>query len=287
MATGLRGGLGLPRSEGTRGRRSAVASAEPDKKSKKKLDPASVWREARGLIWAHHRRIALGLAPMLVNRLAGLVLPASSKYLIDDIAGKGRAELLMPLALAAGAATLVQAVTSFALSQVLGVAAQRAITDMRRQVEEHVARLPVRYFDSTQAGQLLSRIMNDAEGIRNLVGSGLVQLTGSVVTAIAALAYLFYLNWRLTLATIVALAVFGGGMAWPSSACGRCSASAARSPRRCPAASTRPSAASASSRPTPPRSAKSWCSPRAFIGCSATSRGRSPACPPSPRSPRW
>ena len=119
----------------------------------------------------------------------------------------------MPLAFAAGAATLVQAVTSFALSQVLGVAAQRAITDMRRQVEEHVARLPVRYFDSTQAGQLLSRIMNDAEGIRNLVGTGLVQLTGSVVTAVAALAYLFYLNWRLTLATIVALAVFGGGMA--------------------------------------------------------------------------
>ena len=90
---------------------------------------------------------------MLVNRLAGLVLPATSKYLIDDVVGQGRADLLMPLALAAGAATLVQAVTSFALSQVLGVAAQRAITDMRRQVEAHVARLPVRYFDSTQAGR--------------------------------------------------------------------------------------------------------------------------------------
>src|SRR6188768_1355176 len=216
MATGLRGGLGLPRSEGARGRRSDAApavSAERDKKPKKKLDAATVWREARTLIWARRGRIGLGLALMLVNRMAGLVLPASSKYLIDDIAGKGRAELLMPLAFAAGAATVVQAVTSFALSQVLGVAAQRAITDMRRQVEEHVARLPVRYFDSTQAGQLLSRIMNDAEGIRNLVGTGLVQLTGSVVTAIAALAYLFYLNWRLTLATIVALGVFGGGMA--------------------------------------------------------------------------
>ena len=105
----------------------------------------------------------------------------------------------MPLALAAGAATLVQAVTSFALSQVLGVAAQRAITDMRRQVEAHVARLPVRYFDSTQTGVLISRIMTDAEGIRNLVGTGLVQLTGSVVTALVALGILFYLNWRLTL----------------------------------------------------------------------------------------
>ena len=120
---------------------------------------------------------------MLVNRLAGLVLPATSKFLIDDVIGKQRADLLMPLALAAGAATVVQAVTSFALSQVLGVAAQRAITDMRRRVEAHVARLPVSYFDSTQSGVLISRIMTDAEGIRNLVGTGLVQLTGSVVTA--------------------------------------------------------------------------------------------------------
>ena len=92
----------------------------------------------------------------------------------------------MPLALVAGVATLIQAVTAFALSQVLGVAAQRAITDMRRRVEAHVARLPVRYFDSTQTGVLISRIMTDAEGIRNLVGTGLVQLTGSIVTAIAA-----------------------------------------------------------------------------------------------------
>jgi subfamily B ATP-binding cassette protein MsbA len=148
-----------------------------------------------------------------VNRLSGLVLPATSKYLIDDVIGRGRAELLTPLALAAGAATVVQAVTSFSLSQVLGVAAQRAITDMRRTVEAHVARLPVSYFDSTQAGVLISRIMSDADGIRNLVGTGLVQLTGSVVTAIAALGYLFYLNWWLTAITLLALLAFGGAMA--------------------------------------------------------------------------
>jgi ABC-type multidrug transport system fused ATPase/permease subunit len=207
--------MGLPRSEKARGRRTDERgpTADTDKKPKKKLDATAVWREARALIVARWGRIAIGLALMLINRLAGLVLPASSKYLIDDVAHQGRADLLMPLALVAGAATFVQAITSFALSQVLGVAAQRAITDMRRQVEEHVARLPVRYFDSTQAGQLLSRIMNDADGIRNLVGTGLVQLTGSIVTAVAALAYLFYLNWRLTIATIAALAVFGGGMA--------------------------------------------------------------------------
>ena len=164
-------------------------------------------------MWARRGRLALGLALMLVNRLSGLVLPATSKYLIDDVIGKQRADMLMPLAFVAGAATVVQAVTSFALSQVLGVAAQRAITDMRRSVEAHVARLPVRYFDSTQSGVLISRIMTDADGIRNLVGTGLVQLTGSVVTAIAALGYLFYLNWFLTCITIVALAAFGGGMA--------------------------------------------------------------------------
>ena len=214
MAIGLKGGLGMPRSERAHGRRSTAPAAETEpQKKKKKLEAAAVWREARELVWARRGRIGLGLALMLVNRLSGLVLPASSKYLIDDVAGRGRSDLLLPLALAAGAATFVQAVTSFALSQVLGVAAQRAITEMRRRVEEHVARLPVRYFDSTQAGQLISRIMTDAEGIRNLVGSGLVQLTGGIVTALLALAYLFYLNWRLTLATLVALALFGGGMA--------------------------------------------------------------------------
>ena len=120
---------------------------------------------------------------MLVSRVAGLALPISSKYLIDEVIGKQRLELLTTLAWVVGLATVVQAITSFGLSQILGVAAQKAITDMRRRVEEHVMRLPVRYFDSTQTGVLISRVMNDAEGIRNLVGTGLVQLVGSVVTA--------------------------------------------------------------------------------------------------------
>jgi subfamily B ATP-binding cassette protein MsbA len=150
---------------------------------------------------------------MIVNRLVGLVLPASSKYLIDDVVVKHRADLLVPLALAAGAATVIQAVTSFTLSQVLGVAAQRAITEMRKSVQEHVARLPVSYFDSTQTGVLISRIMTDAEGIRNLIGTGLVQLIGGLVTATLALCVLFYLNWRLTSITLLALALFGSLMA--------------------------------------------------------------------------
>jgi ABC-type multidrug transport system fused ATPase/permease subunit len=189
-------------------------SAAVSTPEKKRLSPAAAWGDARELIWAHRNRLVLGMFVMIVNRLAGLVLPTSSKYVIDEVVVKHRSELLMPLALAAGAATLIQALSSFTLSQVLGVAAQRAITDMRKSVQEHVARLPIRYFDSTQTGVLISRIMTDAEGIRNLVGTGLVQLVGSLVTAAIGLVVLFYLNWRLTAVTLLALAAFGGVMAF-------------------------------------------------------------------------
>ncbi|HWW60656.1 MAG TPA: ABC transporter ATP-binding protein, partial [Thermoanaerobaculia bacterium] len=150
-------------------------------KKKKPLRLDDVWREARELVWARRHRLGIGLALMLVSRVAGLVLPATSKYLIDEVIGKHRHDLLPLLAIAAMVATLIQAGTSFALSQILGVAAQRAITDMRKRVEEHILRLPVSYFDSTKSGVLISRIMTDAEGIRNIVGTGLVQLVGSVV----------------------------------------------------------------------------------------------------------
>ncbi len=179
---------------------------------KRKTNVKNAWAEARELVWAHRGRLAIGLGLMLINRLAGLVLPASSKFLIDDVIGRGRAELLVPLALAAGAATLVDAATAFALSQVLGVAAQRAIANMRMNLQRHITRLPTSYFDSTQTGVLISRVMNDAEGIRNLVGSGLVQMVGGLVTAVIALGVLFYINWQLTLISIVVLALFASGM---------------------------------------------------------------------------
>lgn len=166
------------------------------------------------MIWIYRRRLALGLALMVVSRLAGLVMPASSKYLIDEVIGKGRGDLLLPIAVAVMVATVIQAVTSFSLSRTLGVAAQRAVTDMRRRVEAHVVRLPIRTFDATQTGILISRIMTDAEGIRNLVGTGLVQLTGGLLTAAIAVGVLFYLNWQLTLFTFLLLALFGGGMAF-------------------------------------------------------------------------
>jgi ABC-type multidrug transport system fused ATPase/permease subunit len=201
------------RGTGERLRRSTVP-VSMDAPKKKSVSLSAAWREARALVWAHRRRLLLGLGLMLVSRLAGLVLPASSKYLIDDVVNGGRSELLMPIALAAGAATLVQAVTSFALGQILGVAAQRAITDMRKRVQARIMHLPIRYFDSTQTGVLVSRIMSDAEGIRNLVGTGLVQLVGGLVTAVMGIGILFWLNWHLTVITILVLLAFGGGMAY-------------------------------------------------------------------------
>jgi ABC-type multidrug transport system fused ATPase/permease subunit len=185
-----------------------------DPQRKKGVSASAAWREARELVWMHRKRLAMGLALMLIGRLAGLILPFAPKFLIDEVIANSRTDWLMPLALAAGAATVVQAVTSFALSQILGVAAQRAITDMRRRVQAHVMHLPVRYFDSTQTGVLVSRIMSDAEGIRNLVGTGLAQLVGGFVSAALGIVILFWLNWRMTTITILVLAAFGGGMAY-------------------------------------------------------------------------
>ena len=170
------------------------------------------WQEARALVWRYRRRLALGLVLMLVSRLAGLALPAMSQYILDDVIPNGRTDQLYLLAGIGLAATVVQSATAFSLSQLLGVAAQRAITEMRKQVMAHVTRLPIRYFDSTQTGMLISRVMTDPEGIRNLVGTGLVQLSGSFVTGALALGWLFYLNWQLTSLTLVVLIVFGACM---------------------------------------------------------------------------
>ena len=183
--------------------------AEP---KKKKVDYSSAWAEARKLIWDARWRLLLGSILLLISRLAGMVLPASTKLIGDQIFAQHEYWLIKWIALAIGAATLVQGITSFALSQILGVAAQRAITNMRKRVMAHIERLPINYFDSTQSGQLISRIMNDAEGIRNLVGTGLGQILGSIVTAAIAIGVLFYINWQLTLATMVVLLIFGGAL---------------------------------------------------------------------------
>jgi subfamily B ATP-binding cassette protein MsbA len=142
-----------------------------------------------------------------------LLLTGSSKWLIDNVLAKHRGDLLIPIALAAAAAVIVQAATTYALSQVVSIAGQQAITDLRMSVQKHVLHLPVSYFDSTKTGVLISRIMTDAEGVRNLVGTGLIQLIGGLLTAVIGIGVLFALNWRLTTIMLVVLLSFGFLMA--------------------------------------------------------------------------
>src|SRR4051812_1209363 len=144
-------------------------------------------RSALPLIWElmapRKGLLILGLGLMAINRVAGLVLPASTKWLIDDVIGKRHVQLLAPLVGVVVIATLVQGITSFALTQSLSKAAQRLIAELRRKVQAHVSRLPVAFYDTNKTGNLVSRIMQDVEGVRNLIGTGLVDFIGGVFTA--------------------------------------------------------------------------------------------------------
>jgi ABC-type multidrug transport system fused ATPase/permease subunit len=206
------GGERHGRHHSSRGRASSDPSTSGNHRKRTKVDFKNVRVEAGHIVREHRRTLAVGMVLMLVNRLCGLVMPAMPKFLLDDVVGKGRTDLLMPLVLAAAGAALIQAATSFTLAQVVSVAAQGAIARMRKDVQAHVLRLPVSYFDSTKTGVLISRIMTDPEGIRNLVGTGLVQLVGGLVTAVLAFGVLLYLNFKLTLGTIVLLLAFAVAM---------------------------------------------------------------------------
>lgn len=184
----------------------------PAGKTKQKYDPKRAWGEVRALMWAHRGPVGIGMVLMIVSRASGFVLPYSTKYLLDEVLPNKDVRLLGLIALAGLAATIIQALTGYALSQVVSVAAQEAIARLRQDIQGHLIRMPVRYFDSTKAGELVSRVMSDPEGIRNLIGTGLIQLTGGVLSAIAALGVLLHLNWRLTIVTVVFLAMFAGGM---------------------------------------------------------------------------
>ena len=172
------------------------------------------WNEARALLHRYRRRVSLGLAMVLLNRIAGLVLPLVSGYVIDEIIPGRRSDLLYPIAGLVLAASVVQSATSFGVSQVLGVAAERAVADMRTRLMAHVLRLPLRQHESTLTGGFISRIMSDAEGIRNLVSAGLIQLTGDTIVATFAIGALMYLNWQLTSFILIILFLFGWWMSW-------------------------------------------------------------------------
>src|ERR1700757_527365 len=152
--------------------------------------------------------LALGFGLMLINRVAGLVLPGSTKFLIDNVIGKHQRQLLMPIILAVVCATLVQGVTSFSLTQLLSKSSQRMITDLRIKVQAHIGRLPVAFYDANKTGVLVSRIMSDVEGVRNLIGTGLIEFAGGIMTAVVALVFLLRISAFMTIIAFGVLMVF-------------------------------------------------------------------------------
>jgi len=183
------------------------ATADSTKKSKVKIKWSSLPE-----IWAliHPRRgiMMLGFFLMAINRLAGLVLPGSTKYLVDDVIGKRHVQLLVPIVLAVVGATILQGLTSFTLTQLLSKSAQRMITELRKQVQAHIGRLSVSYYDANKTGALVSRIMSDVEGVRNLIGTGLVEFVGGVMTAVLALVVLLRISAVMTVVAFVVLTGF-------------------------------------------------------------------------------
>ncbi|HKC12676.1 MAG TPA: ABC transporter ATP-binding protein [Vicinamibacteria bacterium] len=151
----------------------------------------------------------VGFALLIVSRLSSFALPASSKFLVDEVITRRNSALLGPLAAVIIAATLVQALTALALSRVLGMAAQRVIMGLRRDLQRKVMRLPIAFFDSTKSGALIARIMTDPDALRNLLGTGLILTAGNILTALLALIVLLWLNWRLTAMTLALLSTFG------------------------------------------------------------------------------
>jgi len=180
-----------------------------ENKKKRKISFATIGYAFREIILPRKNLVLLGLFLIIINRLSGLVLPGSSKYLMDEVIAKGNQSLLTVLILVVSIAVAVSAVSSFFLTRLLSVEAQHLISQLRAQVHRHIIRLPISYFDNIKSGELVSRIMIDVEGVRNLVGTGLVQLFGGVLTSIIAFAILITINIQLTLLALIPIVLFG------------------------------------------------------------------------------
>jgi len=189
--------------------KSRPGSADPSKRDKPKTEIFKAMPEIWQLIRPRRALLAMGLLLMIINRVSGLVLPASTKYLVDDVIAKRQFKLLYPLVGIVLMATIIQGITSFALTQTLSKAAQRLIAELRRRVQEHVGRLSVSYYDANKTGMLVSRIMSDVEGVRNLIGTGLVDFAGGLLTAIIAFGVLIRISPVMTGIAFGFLLVFG------------------------------------------------------------------------------
>ncbi|WP_439482431.1 ABC transporter ATP-binding protein [Cyclobacterium plantarum] len=176
---------------------------------KKTTGNVSLKNVFKTIIWPRRKYVFIGLVLIIISRLSGLVLPYASKYLVDEVIPSNDFDLLKWLLLAVGVAVTLQAVTSYALTQILSVEAQNLIAKLRSQVQAHIIRLPIRFFDNAKTGELVSRVMTDVEGVRNLVGTGLAQMVGGVLTSIISLVLLIYISPTMTLYVLVPVAIFG------------------------------------------------------------------------------
>ena len=147
-----------------------------NKNKSKKPSLKTVRYAFKSIIWPRRKILSVGLILIIINRLAGLALPGSAKFLVDNVIAKGNTSLLNLLLTGVAIALVIQSATSFALTRLLSVEAQHLISVLRGKVQKHIIYLPVRYFDNTKSGDLVSRVMSDVEGVRNLVGTGLVHL---------------------------------------------------------------------------------------------------------------
>jgi subfamily B ATP-binding cassette protein MsbA len=175
----------------------------------KKKSRITIGHVFKTIIWPRRKIVFVGLILIVISRLAGLVLPGATKYLMDDVIARKDMVMLKYLLIAVVLAIVIQAVTSFLLTKILSVEAQRLISILRAQVQKKILRLPVRFFDNSKSGALVSRIMTDVEGVRNLVGTGLVQLVGGLLTSVISLVLLIRISPMMTLYVLVPVAVFG------------------------------------------------------------------------------
>jgi ABC-type multidrug transport system fused ATPase/permease subunit len=192
-----------------------MATDSTDTSSAKAAKKKQVWKalpEVWQLINPRRGLLALGFILMAINRVSGLVLPASTKYFVDNVISKRQINLLTPIVLAILSATIIQGLTSFTLTQLLSKSAQKMVTQLRRQVQAHIGRLPVSFYDANKTGVLVSRIMSDVEGVRNLIGTGLVEFVGGLMTAAFALVYLLRTSVAMTGLAFGILVVFGIGI---------------------------------------------------------------------------
>ncbi|MGB8472973.1 MAG: ABC transporter ATP-binding protein [Candidatus Acidiferrum sp.] len=183
-----------------------------ESKSEKRKNAWKALPDVWALIKPRRGLLALGFVLMAINRLCGLVLPASTKYFVDNVAIHHQVSLLTPLVLGVLLATTIQGLTSFTLTQLLSKSAQKMITELRRKVQAHIGRLPIAFYDTNKTGALVSRIMSDVEGVRNLVGTGLVEFAGGLMTALFALVYLIHTSVLLTAVAASILLVFAFGI---------------------------------------------------------------------------